>query len=219
MAKVSEEYDFRVVQCNEPLPSKRKRKTRRGSSSVGAEVTKRQPFPFSSSKVFHRYRVVPGAQWSRLQSYRCFLFRGTQFRIGDFVRVANRLTSQDNPTDHAVRDLKRPERDWIAYILEIRAADQYHVFARVYWMYWPEDIPKRLMQDLTRIRGPEIFHRSHEVIASNHMDIIDVMSVNGLETVKPMRSSRRDARSSQLFWKESFDCFQKTISGDMGSKQ
>ena len=78
------------------------------------------------------------------------------------------MTSQDNPTEHAVGDLKRPERDWIAYILEIRAADHYHVFARVYWMYWPEDIPKRVMQDLTRIRGPEIFHRSHEVIASNH---------------------------------------------------
>lgn len=74
MAKVSEEeYHFRVVQCNEPLPSKRKRKTRGGSSSMGAEVTKRQPFPFSSSKVSHRYRVLPGAQWSRLQSYRCFL--------------------------------------------------------------------------------------------------------------------------------------------------
>ncbi|RSL43911.1 hypothetical protein CEP51_016303 [Fusarium floridanum] len=220
MAKVSEEeYHFRVVQCNEPLPSKCKRKTRRGSSSVGAEATKRQPFPFSDSKVSYRYRVLPAAQWSGLQSYRCFLFRGTRFRLGDFVRVANRLASQDSPTNHAVRDLERPERDWVAYILEIRAADPHHVFARVYWMYWPDDIPKRVMQRLTRIRGPEIFHRSHELIASNHMDIIDVMSVNGLETVRPVSNSQRSTRSSQLFWKESFDCFQKTMSGDVASKQ
>ncbi|RTE68206.1 hypothetical protein BHE90_017416 [Fusarium euwallaceae] len=170
MAKVSEEeYHFRVVQCNKPLPSKCRRKSRRGSSSVGAEATKQQPFPFSSSKVSHRYRVLPAAQWSGLQSYRCFLFRGTRFRLGDFVRVANRLASQDSPTEHAVMDPKRPERDWIAYILEIRAADPYHVFARVYWMYWPEDIPKRVVRDLTRSHGPEIFHRSHEVIASNHI--------------------------------------------------
>ncbi|KAI8710814.1 BAH domain-containing protein [Fusarium sp. LHS14.1] len=214
MAKFTEEeHHFKVVQYNEPPPS------REASGSVGGEVTKRQSFPFSSGKESHRYRVVPAAQWSRLQSYRCFLLQDTRFKLGDFVRVANRLTSQDNPTEHAVRDLERPERDWVAYILEIRAADPYHVFARVYWMYWPEDIPKRVMQRSTRIRGPEIFHQSHELIASNHMDIIDVMSVNGLETVKPVSNSRRTTRRSQLFWKESFDCFQKTMSGDMGSKQ
>jgi hypothetical protein len=36
---------------------------------------------------------------------------------------------------------KKSADDWVARILEIRASDEYYVYARVYWMYWPDELP------------------------------------------------------------------------------
>lgn len=56
----------------------------------------------------------------------------------------------------------------MALILEIRALDQKHVFARVFWMYWPEELPADTMDGRKRIQGWQPYHGRDELIASNH---------------------------------------------------
>lgn len=60
--------------------------------------------------------------------------------------------------------------DWVAKVLECRAFDEEHVFLRVLWLYRPEDLPG----------GRKPWHGWNEVFPSNHMQIIDAMTVTGL---------------------------------------
>ena len=60
--------------------------------------------------------------------------------------------------------------DWIAIILEIRAADQLHVFARVYWMYFPDELPQRTIDGNKSVQGRQSYHGPKELIASTHSE-------------------------------------------------
>ncbi|KAH7118436.1 hypothetical protein EDB81DRAFT_628231, partial [Dactylonectria macrodidyma] len=56
----------------------------------------------------------------------------------------------------------------VACILEIRAADEHHVFARVYWMYWPDELPPGTLEGKKSIRGRQPYHGRSELIVSDH---------------------------------------------------
>jgi hypothetical protein len=62
----------------------------------------------------------------------------------------------------------QPDDFWVARILEIRALDKEHVFARVFWMYWPEELPTGTMDGRKRVQGRQPYHGKDELIASNH---------------------------------------------------
>lgn len=57
---------------------------------------------------------------------------------------------------------------WVARILEVRASDEHHVYARVYWMYWPEELPLGTLDGKKQISGRQPYHGQHELVASNH---------------------------------------------------
>lgn len=57
---------------------------------------------------------------------------------------------------------------WVARILEVRASDEHHVYARVYWMYWPEELPLGTLNGKKQISGRQPYHGQHELVASNH---------------------------------------------------
>lgn len=64
---------------------------------------------------------------------------------------------------------KRSDSEWVARILEIRASDEHHVYARVYWMYWPDEIPVGTKDsDNKYVSGRQSYHGQHELVASNH---------------------------------------------------
>lgn len=73
----------------------------------------------------------------------------------------NRNAMEDNNSVHP----RASGRAWIAYILEIRATDTEHVYARVCWMYWREELPQ---QTRSSVRIPQGYHGRDELIASNH---------------------------------------------------
>jgi hypothetical protein len=58
--------------------------------------------------------------------------------------------------------------DWVARILEIRASDEHHVYARVYWMYWPHELPQGTHDGKKTVQGRQPYHGMNELIASNH---------------------------------------------------
>lgn len=76
---------------------------------------------------------------------------------------------------------RRTEDEWVARILEIRASDEHHVYARVYWMYWPEDLPSGTTDDRKWVQGRQPYHGTHELIASNHS-----MSQRALAVLRPL---------------------------------
>lgn len=52
---------------------------------------------------------------------------------------------------------------WVGRIQEVRAATAEDVYIRVFWLYWPDELPGG---------GRERYHGRQEVILSNHVDIV-----------------------------------------------
>ncbi|KAL6366257.1 hypothetical protein LRP88_00102 [Fusarium phalaenopsidis] len=138
---------------------------------------KAQQIPFSlpgtreQDKLIDYYTVEPCQQWDKMGRYKSFILKNKKFQCGDFVLVANETTLEG--TNNA-RDSKQmtgePSRFWIAYILEIRAIDENRVFARVYWMYWPDELPPGTLNGKQSIQGRQPYHGRNELIASNHSE-------------------------------------------------
>jgi hypothetical protein len=89
------------------------------------------------------------------------------------------------------------EPPMIGKVLEVRAGDSAHVYLRVYWMYRPEDLPN----------GRQPYHGESELIASNHMDIIEAFAV--LDKAEVVHWNE-DPDSNwpvkdQLFWRQTCD--------------
>jgi hypothetical protein len=89
-----------------------------------------------------------------------------KFRKGNFVFVANEKSVKRQKMKEG--GVNGSDNGWVALILEIRALDEDHVYARVYWMYWPEDLPKGTYCGRNIISGRQPYHGQHELIASNH---------------------------------------------------
>jgi hypothetical protein len=51
----------------------------------------------------------------------------------------------------------------------VRAKDNQHVYLRLFWLYWPDELPS----------GRQPYHGANEFIMSNAMDIVDAMTVAG----------------------------------------
>jgi hypothetical protein len=65
-------------------------------------------------------------------------------------------------------DLDQGPRPWVGRIIDIRASDAQNVFARVFWLYWPEELPSGTVLEGKKVRGRQPYHGKHELIASNH---------------------------------------------------
>jgi hypothetical protein len=90
----------------------------------------------------------------------------TKYFSEGFIYVMNGNSAPLPPTD---KNAKRTVDAWVARILEIRASDEHHVYARVYWMYWPEELPPGVLPDGKRTpAGRQPYHGKSELIASNH---------------------------------------------------
>lgn len=91
---------------------------------------------------------------------------------------------------------------WVARVLEIRAVDPEHVYLRVFWSYWPDELPG----------GAQPYHGKNELIASNHMEIIDAMTVAGKANVQHWLENDEDDNPPDLFWRQTYDFFTKKTS-------
>lgn len=94
---------------------------------------------------------------------------GAKYFSEGFIYVANdaSIERQQDPTGKS-NPKRRTEDEWVARILEIRASDEHHVYARVYWMYWPDELPAGTTDGRKYVQGRQPYHGAHELIASNH---------------------------------------------------
>ncbi|KAH7076374.1 hypothetical protein BKA63DRAFT_281377 [Paraphoma chrysanthemicola] len=148
------------------------------SMPLSAEIVQQNPFPGSELSETH-FTVQPIAEWESTQRYRKFTISTAEFEVNQLVFVAGE------------------EPPMIGKVLEVRAGDSAHVYLRVYWMYRPEDLPN----------GRQPYHGESELIASNHMDIIEAFAV--LDKAEVVHWNE-DPDSNwpvkdQLFWRQTCD--------------
>ncbi|KAK9319394.1 hypothetical protein V1517DRAFT_332763 [Lipomyces orientalis] len=169
--------------------SKKSKKRKHGEDDVDSN-TSSYPFPEDSPD----YVVQPKAEWEQLSKYRNFVVGDERFTVGDYVFVNH----ASNVTGIGLSD---PSQFWIGRVLEIRASDPSHVYVRVFWMYWPNELPG----------GRRYYHGKKELVASNHMDVIDAMAVAAKATVSHWLELDDEDKLTDLFWRQRYDSYNNEL--------
>ncbi|WDK14429.1 BAH domain-containing protein [Colletotrichum graminicola] len=230
------ECPFSVTYAEPDTKAQKKSKKRRKPEQEEEDGKKssKQLSPFSPSGDFNgksandvldlEYNVHPQKKWLEMTRYNSFVLNGTKYFSEGFIYVANDQTVQrqkaaaDGATDanepEKVLKRSKSEDDWVARILEIRASDEHHVYARIYWMYWPEELPEGTMEGKRYTGGRQPYHGHNELIASNHkaVDIINVVSVTLPANVKQWIEENDDEIQEALYWRQAFDCRTQQLS-------
>ncbi|KXJ85596.1 hypothetical protein Micbo1qcDRAFT_198759 [Microdochium bolleyi] len=239
-----EESTENVAEClftvihPDPNDKEKKTKRRRGGSEdrpapppkIHLQVSPFSPIGKFNAKVNtmdRHYQIAPYAKWMDMTRYNSFVLNSVKYHSEGFVFVANDNTieRQKNPGESR-QPRKKSGDDWVSRILEIRAADEHHVYARVSWMYWPDELPagmtegKRVIKGSVTIRPPgstvwsglagllfyrQLYHGNNELIASNHMDVINVASVTASATVHHWDETNEEEVQPALYWRQAFD--------------
>ncbi|PWI65101.1 hypothetical protein PCL_07400 [Purpureocillium lilacinum] len=195
----------------QPQVTSKKRRRNVTQDEKGLLQTLPQKWPFVPSgdsrtqTMEVSYRIEPLKGWLRMTRYKSFSLNNVKYCSDDFVYVANDTTVERQKC--AKEDPDRPDRaglkeHWVARVLEIRASDEHHVYARVYWMYSPDDLPPESAADQGPVPEQVANYSQNELIASNHMDIINVVSVVGRATVNHVCASTAEG---ELHWQWAFD--------------
>ncbi|OAQ67503.1 bromo adjacent like protein [Purpureocillium lilacinum] len=156
------------------VSSKRKRK--RDTRETEQELLQRSPFQPKGRFLTHdtmdlAYIVEPHKRWSDMTRYNTPSVNSVKYYNEDFVYVAtDRAIAQHKTSDGGseLHGLLQLADCWVAKILEIRARDQHHVYARICWMYSPNDLPSKALDNNKLVSGRQAYHGQNELIASNH---------------------------------------------------
>lgn len=92
---------------------------------------------------------------------------------------------------------------WVGQVLEVKAASSSEVWLRVFWLYWPEELP----------RGRQKYHGNQELIMSNHMELVDAKTVTGQAEINHWDEKDEDQDVGQRFWRQFYDVQSKDIKG------
>jgi BAH domain len=84
---------------------------------------------------------------------------------------------------------------WVGQVLEVKAANTSEVWLRVFWLYWPEELP----------RGRQKHHGNQELIMSNHMEIVDAKTVTSRADINHWDEKDEDQDVGHRFWRQFYD--------------
>ncbi|KFY24515.1 hypothetical protein V491_02127 [Pseudogymnoascus sp. VKM F-3775] len=144
-----------------------------------------------------RYNVE-SAIWLGMQIYMECDVGGVCYRNNDYVHV--------RPPDD------NNSKFWVARILEMRAKDAYHIYAPIAWMYWPDQLVNAHMGPEAPKSGGRWYHGKHEVIASNHLDVVDIASMAGHATVAQWFEDDDDNTHHGFYWRQTFNVMTGALS-------
>ncbi|KAL2064946.1 hypothetical protein VTL71DRAFT_4086 [Oculimacula yallundae] len=148
------------------------------------------------------YAVTPNEEWESMKKYNNFIIQGEVYKNNTFVFVRGEDTPKDKDNTEA-----RPKDFWVARILQVRAKNAQHVYALITWMYWPEEIPPpvpKAADQVSKDSGRRNYHGTHELIASNYMEVLDVLSFAGKADVYHW-PEEDETVPSRLFWRQSYN--------------
>lgn len=148
------------------------------------------------------------------------------FTVGDYVFVNHSPSLAGAGAFGAEDDSQAAEitpgtwrEYWVGRLLEVRAADAAHVWVRVFWMYWPDEIPENAVYageagGKDGNKGRE-FYGYGELVASNHMDVVDATTIAGRAEVEQWMEEEEGEEmvfEDKLYWRQKFDYPSKTLS-------
>ncbi|CZS94519.1 uncharacterized protein RAG0_04464 [Rhynchosporium agropyri] len=148
------------------------------------------------------YTVTPHDEWERMKKYNNFIIQGEAYTNSQFVFVRGEDTPKDKDNIEG-----RPKDFWVARILQVRAKDPQHVYALVTWMYWADEIPPpvpKATDQVTKDTGRRSYHGNFELIASNYMEVLDVLSFAGKADVYHWPEDD-DNVQTRLFWRQTYN--------------
>lgn len=98
---------------------------------------------------------------------------------------------------------------WVAKILQVRASNPQHVYALVTWLYWTDELPppaKKAPDQISVTGGKRRYHGEDELVASNYLDILDVLSFAGKADVIEWdeQSDGSEFMGRNLYWRQTF---------------
>jgi hypothetical protein len=118
------------------------------------------------------------------------------FSLGEYVLVNNGIAATAANVEE--KDL------WVARVMECRAENPSSVWIRVMYLYWPHELPEHLKRP---------YYGQREMIASNHMEIIDAQCVDDkAEVVFVSETDENSTPSSTLYWRQYFDFLENKVS-------
>jgi hypothetical protein len=102
--------------------------------------------------------------------------------------------SDDASPAEALQYMK--DHQYVARIQEIKAISEEGVYIRLFWYYWPHELPG----------GAQDYHGESEMILSNHADIMDATTVSGPAPIQEW-TERDDSDSvlKSLYWRQTYD--------------
>ncbi|KAL8722378.1 MAG: hypothetical protein Q9181_007498 [Wetmoreana brouardii] len=144
--------------------------------------------------------IRPESVWATLKKYRNFVLRDQTYYVHQYVLISR---FQPLPKEHKPLDTD-DEVLCVARILEIRARDSQNVYVRVYWLYRPEEIPS----------GRQPYHGEHELVATNHMEIVDTLRVIRPARVNHLEDEKLWFRIPKvgLYWRQRYNFILQELS-------
>ncbi|KAJ4146833.1 hypothetical protein LMH87_001392 [Akanthomyces muscarius] len=142
------------------------------------------------------YHIEPRQEWTSMTRYHSFILNSEKYLTGEFVFVANENCIARGKLGEDLNAQVGLCNVWVAQVLEVRALDERHVYARVCWMYSPDELPA----------GRRPYYGKNEIIASNHMDIINVLSIVHHAKVSQWIEADDEEIPDGLYWRQAFDC-------------
>jgi len=190
--EVPDSIHFQVIYTKglDVKPTKRK-----SSSKKDDNTAPRQEAGVTAADKPVTYMISPGSKWDAMKKYKNFIVGERQYATGDFVYVNNGSLSQGEETDD-------DHKFYIARVLEVRAVSSSEVYLRVYWLYWPDELPL----------GAQYYHGRCELVASNHMEIIDAMTVSSKAEVDHLLEDADAPVATNMYWRQRFDFLTNKLS-------
>ncbi|KAM3086646.1 hypothetical protein ACMFMG_000772 [Clarireedia jacksonii] len=146
------------------------------------------------------YTVTPSDAWASMRKYNNFIIQDNTFKNNDVVFVKGRTESGTEAQDF-----------WVARILQVRAKSSQQVYALVAWMYWPFELPRPAVKDshlISANSGHRKYHGKSELIASNFLEVLDVLSFAGKVDIQQYNEDIVDGVVPDVpkgfYWRQTF---------------
>ncbi|OAL35183.1 hypothetical protein AYO20_05437 [Fonsecaea nubica] len=148
------------------------------------------------------FTVCPGKKWESASRYHTAQFQGRDLRytVGQYVYINNKEIVPDPPHADATEEERLAydkKNCWVGLLSEFKAVDGEEVYARVYWLYWPDELPM----------GRQPYHGRRELVLSNHVGIIEAQSLVSLADVSHWDETD-DSNKNMLgerYWRQILD--------------
>ncbi|KAJ9615850.1 hypothetical protein H2200_001927 [Cladophialophora chaetospira] len=149
------------------------------------------------------FAVKPGSHWSDLQRFKNAKFKDPVeviYSAGHIVYVNRNFPVPAAPSADASEEEKLAfdkENLWCGVVEEFRAASQEKVYVRLFWLYWPEELPM----------GRQPYHGKRELVLSNHVDIIEAQSIACHADISHWDENDDSNKTvlSERFWRQTYD--------------